>query len=194
MPRLQLAPNAGRAEGCLAWPNVSGRLSTVCVARPSLRTWRSKKETYFLPAPHTYQFTSRTGRDSCRGKKAERCQMQVACWWRRREHILPQKVKERGQDLKGEGKGSHVMHLSSTAEPPTSAKPQSPLCADCAKSLRNSHWLPQEGCQQNRGSVTQLPWNSTYPSQTTPPWALWAHRPIWLLDLNHKTEFCHHLG
>lgn len=153
MPRSQLAPSTGRAEGCLAWPNASGHLSTACVARPSLPTWRAKKETCFLAAPHTYQFTARTGRDSCRGRTVSE---QAAYWWRQ-EHVLPQEVKEKGEDLKGEGRGSHVMHSSSTAEPLTNANPQSVLCADCTKSLRNSHWLPQEGGQQNSGSVTHFP-------------------------------------
>lgn len=66
-----------------------------------------------------------------------------------------------GEDLKGDGRGSHVMSSSSTPEPPPNANPQSVLCA---KSLRDSHWLPQEGSQQNRGSITHLPQNSTIPS------------------------------
>lgn len=97
------------------------------------------------------------------GEEGRTVSEQAVCWWRRREHVLLQKVKEGGEDLKGEGRGSHVMHSSSIAEPPTNANPQPALCANCAKSLRNSHWLPQEGGQQNRGSVTHFPWNSTYP-------------------------------
>lgn len=66
------------------------------------------------------------------------------CWWRRREHILPQKVKERGVDLKGEGRGSHVMHSSSTAEPLTNANPQSALCYNCASPLDTATGFPSK--------------------------------------------------
>lgn len=114
------------------------------------------------PNSSTYQFTSRRKRDSCRGKKAEQCQSRQLAG-KRREHILPQ-VKERSEDLKGEGRRSHVMHTSSTEELSTNTNPRSALCANYAKSLGNSHWLAQEGSQQNRVSVTHFPWNSTYPS------------------------------
>lgn len=44
---LLTACSKRRAQGCLAWPNASGHLSTACAARPSLHAWRPKKPTFF---------------------------------------------------------------------------------------------------------------------------------------------------
>lgn len=75
-----------------------------------------------------------------------------------------------GKDLKWEGRGSHVMPSSSTAEPPPNANPQSVLCA---KFLRDSHWLPQEGSQQN---------GEHHSSSPKFHWPLLAHSSLSFVD------------
>lgn len=65
LPRAE--PDAGHC------PAVSGPLSPARATRHNLRTWKAKKETCFLPAPHIYQLASRTRRDACVGKVAKWC-------------------------------------------------------------------------------------------------------------------------
>lgn len=151
----QLVPNTGRAVCCLARPGVPGPLSPALPFQ-NLHTWKAKKETCFLPAPHTYQLASRTGRHSSVGKMAEWCQSRW-CADGEGNTFYHRRWRRGGEDLKGEGRGSHVMPSSSTAEPPTNANPQSVLCDNAAKSLRDSRWLPQEGRQQKRGASLIFP-------------------------------------
>lgn len=56
----QLAASS-RAQGCVAGPCELLPSSSCCTARPSLHVWRAEKETCFLAAPCTYQFSARTG-------------------------------------------------------------------------------------------------------------------------------------
>lgn len=69
-PQLRLPRAEPDAGHC---PAVSGPLSPARATRHNLRTWKAKKETCFLPAPHTYQLASRTRRDACVGKVAKWC-------------------------------------------------------------------------------------------------------------------------
>lgn len=195
MPRSQLAPNTGRAGRWLAWQGVSGPPSPACATRHNLQTWETKKETSFLPAPHTYQSVSRTGRDSCEGAK----------WYRRRSCAAGEGNtlchrrwrKGWGKDLKREGRGSHVMPSDSTAEPPTNANPQSVLCTKRAKSLRDSHWLPQEGSQQNNGASLIFPKPPlTLPSSLFPDLCGLTdplYFSMWTTTLNSATTLEHNL-
>lgn len=149
MPHSRLAPSTGRAEGCLVWPNVSGRLSTACAARPSLHAWRAKKEIYFLPAPTSWltgQGETVVGGGRQNGVGAGGVLMEE-------EGTRP--------TTEGEGKGwrpkrrrkrvpchAFIQHSRTTDQHQPSV-----FCVNCTRSVRNSHWFSQEGNQQNKESV-----------------------------------------
>lgn len=86
-----------------------------------------------------------------------------------------------GEDLKGEGRGSHVMPSSSTAEPQTNANPQSVLCANGAESFRDSHF-PRKAASKTGEHHSFLP---------KLHWPFLAHSSMTFVDpQTHSTSQC----
>lgn len=74
-----------------------------------MSTERAKRETYFLPAPHTYQLTSGKGEKAV-GRRQNGAGAGGVLMEEEGTHST---IEREGEDLKGERRGFHVMYFTS---------------------------------------------------------------------------------